>query len=52
MLPLAVTVGAAAGVIRERTGSVTGLIILHAVQNAAVVAGSLAATGWHATLPM
>lgn len=51
MLPLAAVVGVGAGIIRERTGSVTVPIILHAVQNVVVVVASYAVTGWQATLP-
>lgn len=47
MLPLAVTVGLAAGVIRERTGSATIPIIVHAAQNTTIVALSYMATGWN-----
>lgn len=50
MMPLALLVGVAAGVIREWTGSVTVPIVLHAIQNVAIVALSYLATGWQATM--
>lgn len=45
-VPLAVVVGAAAGWIRERTGSSAVPVVVHALQSGAVVLASLAATGW------
>ena len=51
-IPLAVVVGVAAGWIREKTGSTVVPILMHAVQNVAVVLASLLVTGWEATLPL
>ena len=51
-IPLAVVVGVAAGWIREKTGSVVVPIVVHAVQNTAVVVVSLLVTRWEATLPL
>ena len=48
-IPLAVVVGIAAGYIRERTGSVVPTLVVHAFQNAVIVAASLLATGWDPT---
>jgi membrane protease YdiL (CAAX protease family) len=45
-LPLAISVGIAAGWIRERTGSVWVTAIAHSVQSLIVVVASLIGTGW------
>lgn len=45
-LPLAITVGIAAGWIRERTGSTWVTVIAHSVQSLIVVLASLIGTGW------
>lgn len=50
MLPLAALVGIAAGVIRERTGSATIPMLIHALQNITIVALSFLATGWDASI--
>lgn len=49
MLPLALLVGLAAGVIREKTDSTTMPIVLHAAQNVAIVVLSYFVTGWQAS---
>ncbi len=51
-IPLAILVGVAAGWIREKTGSTVVPILMHALQNVAVVLVSLLVTGWDATLPL
>jgi membrane protease YdiL (CAAX protease family) len=47
-LPLAIAVGLASGSIRERTGSVVPVVVVHALQSAAIVVLSLIVTGWDA----
>lgn len=46
-MPLALAVGIAAGILRERTGSVLVPIALHAAQSGVVVLLSLLLTGWN-----
>jgi len=51
-IPLAIVVGVAAGWVREKTGSVLPTIVMHAIQNVAVVVASFVATGWDPTWSM
>ncbi len=48
--PAVFLIGVAFGWVRERTGSITPLVIVHAVNGVALVVASYVLTGWQATL--
>jgi membrane protease YdiL (CAAX protease family) len=52
VLPLAAVLGVVLGGVRERSGSVLPGIVIHAANNAALMAMSYALTGWAARLPV